>query len=154
AGVDLEKNLVQRPDVRASLFGVETQDESLAAAKGALQPSIDLAFSYGKENVGPDWEDNWSSSITLTWTLFNGLKDYTAYRVANENRAIAEYGYELLRRQAHSDIEVSETNFVKAVQTAVDRENVLDSSVRLLKTTERRFQTGHATPDELSLDQH
>jgi outer membrane protein TolC len=146
--------LEKRPDVKSSEYNTRAQNELLYAAKSALLPSIDLAFTVGQQNLGPGWEAEVSSSVMLTWPIFNGLKDYSNYRIANENFTISQYAFELLKRQADADLSLSETNFIKSVQTAVDRENVVESSLRLLRTTEKRFQTGHATPDELSLDQH
>ncbi len=150
-----DETLAARPDVQSSILTVSAQDQSRAAAKSLLYPEIDLQLFYGNHQLDPslDWSKAWASTITLTWPLFNGFKDYSSYRIANESYTISNYNYELLRRQARSDIELSQKNFLKSVQTAVDREKVVESSVRLMSATQHRFEIGHATADELNLDQ-
>lgn len=147
------------PGVAPELKGAELQFAAQRAQakryKRLLFPSLDLSYSAQRtENEAGQRADGWVGLLTLSVPLFEGLSDWTEYRVQNAQAIIAEQGYRQALRDVPVRQELAQKNFQIAYQTALSREKTLGVARRLLDSSLVRFRAGRASADSLALDQN
>jgi outer membrane protein TolC len=141
-----------RPDFRSAQLLRDREDHLARRLHRSLFPSLDLSYSKGQYETVGDWNSGWSTVLTLTIPIFNGLQDYSQYRVKTEDRRQAEFQLERLRRDEMANQKAFQENLRLALRTANDRERTLKISEKLLNTNLARFRAGRADANELSVE--
>jgi len=128
--------LKKRSDLFAAEADLRSQQFILSAARRKMLPVVNSEFNYGRTSYsGSDIKGHvtdhhdFEGTLSLSWSLFNGLFDLNAIRKAESNR---DYARALLKQtelqvvedvtNAHSDVGVSREalnyaqDFLKAAQ--------------------------------------
>jgi outer membrane protein TolC len=142
-----------RPDVRAATAALEAESARRRSLFRAMLPSIDLTYTVGDTHVGKSSViSGWNSAATLTIPLWNGLKDYTTYRVQYEKQNAAEHQLQQLAREVNSSVKSAKADFRTSVQQYESRARNLSTAKHLLDQDAARFKLGRADANELNLD--
>jgi outer membrane protein TolC len=80
------------PDRVISSAQLKSAEASLKGSRSAFMPTLDLSGTVGSSgpNYFPDEEEHWSVGVSLSWSLFNGGKDYFANKKAFTEKLVAE----------------------------------------------------------------
>lgn len=141
-----------RPDIRAARTTLETEEYRRRSLFRSMLPTIDLTYSVGETHLPNQTISAWSSLATLTIPLWNGFKDYSAYRVQVENQSASEFRLRQLEKDAKSGIESAQANYRLSLQQYQLRSRNLTVSKRILDQDVARFKIGRADANELNLD--
>ena len=144
--------LANREELRQADAGVRTATAGKRVATAALMPSVAVALDYGFQSAGlafRDDQDSWTTSVLVSWNLFNGGRDLA-------HRAAADYDVNRLRaqRQEIADrVALDARNAYQAAVVAHDAiataEARLDAERRTSTLVRRRFEEGTASAFEL-----
>lgn len=94
----------QRPDVKAARQRLTAAQESIAVARGAHGPSLDLNANRYLERKGSLEDVDWDVQLALTVPLYAGGSVQSKVREAVSQSTQAELGASQLRRQAEQEI--------------------------------------------------
>ena len=87
-GDAVETAFHERPDLLQAELSVRLQREAVNGARAAHLPDLDAILGHGYDRPDPyrpatgHWGDSWYAGITLSYTVFNGLR--TSSRVRQE----------------------------------------------------------------------
>lgn len=146
----------------------ETKIPSWGAAKAKLSaqenlvsrdlrlflPSIDSSFSYGyyKTALSSSAQPGWTGTISFTWPIFSGYKDFTTYRVQVYAREAAAIALEQSARDARAEWQTSKYSFDLALSTAIARDRTVELSRKAYQGNYARFKSGRLSANELFVD--
>ncbi len=151
--------LSRKPDPITNLDFISTQhqlavaDASARAQYRMMLPTVDLSYSYGTYQTASYDGPGWESLVTLKIPLFSGLDDYAQYRAKEAAREAAEVQNEQEKRNALSEQDLAQKNFIIARATALAREKTVEVARRLLNANLARFRIGRADANDLNVDQ-
>ncbi len=141
-----------RPDYLAAKAQLNEENWLVRSSRRKVLPSIDLNYSQSKYNYNNQGFGGWSTGVTVSIPLFNGLQDETSYKSAVQSRAAAEFQLQQLERDIRSEQSEAKTNFKIAVDQYKNSLIDLGLAKRLLAADTSRFRLGRATADDLNLD--
>jgi outer membrane protein TolC len=141
-----------RPDYRAAKATLDTEEARSRAQFRNLFPTIDVNFTESQVEMGGQSSNAWQGLATLTIPLWNGYKDYSAYRVQAETKNAADFKLQQLERTIDSAVRTAQDNFRVAVQQYQSRVKNLNLAKHLLEQDAARFKIGRVDATELNLD--
>ncbi len=148
----LKTALDSRPDYRAARTTFDAEDAKSRAQFRNLLPTIDISFTQSALQMPSQSFNAWQGMATLTVPLWNGYKDYSAYRVQAEAKSAAEYRMRQMERDIDGTVRSSQDNFKLAVQQYQSRLKNLTTAKHLLDQDVARFKIGRVDANELNLD--
>jgi outer membrane protein TolC len=92
------------------------------------------------------------TSIGLSLSIFDGFRDYSAYKVQYETYAAADLRHRQLMIDSESQWKAAKERFAIALNTALAREKTLAISRRIYDANEQRFRMGRASANDLAVD--
>lgn len=141
------------PALRMAELSLEAVRLRTKQAKRSILPSIDFTYRQNQQEQLGVRTDGWSSAISLSMPIFEGLSDYTKFRVQRAEALIAEYELRQTQRDAPVRQEIARKNLEIAAETAREREATLTIARRLFKSSLARFQAGRTNANALAQDQ-
>jgi outer membrane protein len=147
----LAEALAARPEVAALSEQVRAQDLTTSALRGGYGPS--LGVSGGPSWIGPEPSDltyGWTTSVTLTWQLFQGGATRGQVREARANTTALEAQLELLRQSVRLEVEQARLGVRAAIAALSAADEAAQAAREQLTLAEGRYQTGAGSILELS----
>lgn len=143
------------PELTSARLAMRAEEFRARQQYRSIFPSLDLSFSREQRDTDPGTRTNgWAGGVTLSMPLFDGLRDYTSYRVQRAEQDVAAAKLERIVRDIPLRQDLAQNNFRIAFESAAVREKTLASARRLLESGLERFRVGRGGVDELTLDQN
>jgi len=149
---DAKAALDARPDYRAAKASLDSEEARSRAQFRNLFPTVDVNFTESQVQAPGQSFNAWQGMATLTVSLWNGYKDYSAYQVQTETKNAAEFRMRQLERDIAGNVHTSQDNFKLAVQQYQSRLKNLSLARHLLDQDATRFKIGRVDANELNLD--
>jgi outer membrane protein TolC len=153
AGLAVASALARREELRQADAGAEVARAASRIATASYLPSTAIALEYGVQGRRPTLsrdEDYWSSSLVVSWSLFDGGRDVARRAAAiTDGRRAGVLRQDLTDRIALEVRTAHEAAVVAhdAIATAGTR---LEAARRTYTLVRRRFEEGAASPFELA----
>jgi len=105
------------PDIRQSQAQLQSAEAGLTTSRSNFYPTLSLKGSVGKngEDFFPE-NDLWSVGATLSWSLFNGGKDYFTQKSSFAQKLVAENSLRNLRLDLIAKLRDAYAGFIEAVE--------------------------------------
>jgi outer membrane protein len=146
----LAEALAARPELSALGAQLRGQELTVRALRGGYGPSLGL--SGGPTWTGGEPDDlssGWSTSLTLTWPLFEGGATKGQVREARANATAIDARLEQLRQSVRVELEQARLGVRAARATLVAAEEAALAAREQLTLAEGRYQTGVGSVLEL-----
>lgn len=143
----------QRPRLKQLEWDLKSAKASSSAAFRSIFPTLDLSVSYGYlRRFGlSNWQ--WQGAVTLTIPLFERASDYAAFQRARAQKMVKDAELRLFKRDLENQNRADQENFNIALETALERERIVQLSRKLYKDNQKRFSGGRVSANELAQDQ-
>jgi outer membrane protein TolC len=153
-----DKELADRPDVRAAAKNLEAQEDHTSQKIRAALPSFDSSFTYSSygfitQPLGSVLDPQWTAQLTITVPLFDQLAGYSAARIQYFEEQKANVALDQTQRAALADWSSAKASFSIALTTAIARDKTAQISRKLYNDSLARFKIGRINANDLSLDE-
>ncbi len=150
----------EKPDLaqaRATLSGYKA---AVAAAKGQYLPrlSASASYSYRDSTFPGDWRYvndryTWSTGVSATWTLFDGLITHANIRTANARKASAEAELRTAEQTAEVEVKQAYLNYTLMLEKLKLARETLAESEEDYRLTNEKYRLGAANTIDLLTSQ-
>ncbi|MCE5252298.1 TolC family protein [bacterium] len=151
-----ETAMEMRPDLKASEYNVDLYEKGIQLAKGDFLPVLSAGsnfayngnfdvFTYDRE----DWNRYWTASVTLTFPIFDGFKNYSKYRQAKNDFYKAKTDFKKIHDTVLIDVRESVLNLRKAVNSIESQRMNVEEAQKALEMAESLYTNGKATQLEV-----
>ncbi|MBK22748.1 MAG: hypothetical protein CME70_01980 [Halobacteriovorax sp.] len=148
-------NIEERPDFQKANFELAFREANAKSAVRSFFPTVDFSYTWSETDLESTVHLNERTSLlSITIPIFEGWKDVSNYETQKALSEQARYRLVRIKRDAKSEWKTKEINFDISVQTAKDRDINLGLSRRVYRSTEKRFNKGRVTVNELTQDQN
>lgn len=139
--------LVQRPDIRAAEYQLQSRNASIGAARAAFFPRISLTGSYGSastelSSLFGGGQHAWSFMPQISLPIFDGGRNQANLEIAQLRKDMAVAMYERSIQTAFREVSdalvAAET--LRREETA--RQRLVQTSANTLKLAELRYRAG------------
>lgn len=139
--------LVQRPDIRAAEYQLQSRNASIGAARAAFFPRISLTGSYGSastelSSLFGGGQRAWSFMPQISLPIFDGGRNQANLEIAQLRKDMAVAMYERSIQTAFREVSdalvAAET--LRREETA--RQRLVQTSANTLKLAELRYRAG------------
>lgn len=139
--------LVQRPDIRAAEYQLQSRNASIGAARAAFFPRISLTGSFGSASAElsgllGSGQRAWSFLPQISLPIFDGGRNQTNLEIAQLRKDAAVASYERSIQTAFREV----SDALVAVETLgreeATRQRLVQTSVNTLELAELRFLNG------------
>lgn len=139
--------LVQRPDIRAAEYQLQSRNASIGAARAAFFPRISLTGSFGSASAElsgllGSGQRAWSFLPQISLPIFDGGRNKTNLEIAQLRKDAAVASYERSIQTAFREV----SDALVAVETLrreeATRQRLVQTSVNTLELAELRFLNG------------
>lgn len=129
---DVADVIKQIPEYKIKQYQLlETQIQA-KLAKSNFYPTVSFSANYGFSNTKPiPDKDKWNLSLSLkaSYNIFNGFRDITDLKIANNNIKTAEFELENTKLNLMNNFYVLKNNYIDAKELLVVREKYLQALV-------------------------
>jgi outer membrane protein TolC len=144
-------------ELKTLQYSEEAAGASRREALALFGPSIDLTAAYGRDYNG--WksvgtENRWMWGLSFSWLFWNSGRDYAAYRRALWQERDLERDVALAQRSAHERWANLWRSFVRARESAEQRQELEKRSEDVLLRSQKLFESGRLDVNALGLDQN
>ena len=147
--------LEDHPSYIASLRLSDASDSSYDQVRGQFWGSLDLNLQWLRSNqINNEFTNQSATYLTLTVPLFNRMKDWSARRVAFEQKNQSENLFRQTKENLQAQYQKSKEIFDTHRSNFRKRTTNLKISRSLLDDNRARFQQGRISANELSIDQN
>jgi outer membrane protein TolC len=145
-----------RPDLMASKENVDLYEKNIQLAKGDFLPTLTAGTTFmymgNFDKIAynaADWTPYWYASVSLSFPIFTGLKNYSKYKQAKIDHNKARTSYRQMKDA--TEIEVSEAmmNLRKAIDTIESQKMNVEEAGRAVELAGSRYSNGAATQLEV-----
>jgi len=150
----------QRPDIVQARATLSVYQAASTAAKGQYLPRVSASagYSYRDSKFPEDWQYvkdryTWSTGISASWTLFDGLLTHANIRTADARKASAEADLRAVEQAAEVEVKQAYLNYtlmLEKVKLAQETRGEAEESYRL---TNEKFRLGAASTLDLLTSQ-
>jgi len=148
--------LERRPDFKAAGYGVDLQEKAIRIALGDFLPTLSAGttFAYtGNFDVfryaAEDWNPYWYASVTLTFPIFSGFKNYSKYQQAKVDYRKAQTELRRTRDSIVIEVDENEMNLRKALQQIESQRMNVEEAEKAVRIAESLYANGRATQLEV-----
>lgn len=122
---EIERAFAQRPEMLTQLTKLRAAQAGIKSARSAYIPSLSFtgdggeARAYGQVNLMPGSYaegEIWDATLTMRWTLFDGLRREHQLMQARAEKKAAEAGIDALRDQISDEVWTAYTNMQTALR--------------------------------------
>lgn len=146
--------LAARPDWREAKARVEAEEQLARKQYRAMLPSLDATATYGLSGYsGQSFSRGFTAGLSLSFSIFDRLSNYSAGRAQDFSRAASESRLEQVQRDAQAGWSAARESFQIARESAIAREKNLQLSRRIYQDNQRRFQQGRVNANDLLAEQ-
>jgi len=151
-----ETALQRRPDLKASEYSVDLYQKAIRIARGDFLPTLTAGstFAYAgnfdtfKYDI-EDWNRFWTASVTLSFPIFSGLKNYSKYKQAKTDFYKAKTDYRKTHDAVMIEVQEGVLNLRKAVKTIESQRMNIEEAEKAFSMAESLYANGKATQLEV-----
>ena len=138
------------PTIKKYLASLETSKENVSIAKSNFLPSWDLNASLGKngEDFFPDDTKKWTVGTSLTWSFFDGGKDFHSTNSAALLKRASERELENQFLDLKKILKDAYTAYQEAQRSVIVSKSFLDAAVIRAEISRSKYNNGLATFDD------
>jgi outer membrane protein TolC len=138
----------QTPEYKIKQYQLlETQIQA-KLAKSNFYPTVSFSANYGFSDTKPiPDKDKWNLSLSLraSYNIFNGFRDITDLKIANNNIKTAEFELENTKLNLVNNFYVLQNNYIDAKELLVVREKYLQALEKQAEIVSIKYANGLAT---------
>jgi outer membrane protein len=150
----------QRPDIAQARATLAVYGAASNASKGQYLPrlSASLGYSYRDPNFPQSWQYvkdryTWSTGISASWTIFDGLITQANIRTAGAQKASAEAALRAAEEAADVDVKQSYLNYTLQLDKVKLAEETLTEAEESYRLTNEKYRLGAASTLDLLTSQ-
>ncbi len=154
--LDLDKSLElafkNNPEVVNARLDIQMAEADLVASKGRFLPSLESRLSHSRKGTSAltlsktqglvNTNQSYSMDTNLSWSLFSGGRNFSAFKAEKISRQMAELNYERTRQNTALKVTERYLACLKAKKMVEISEQALERSKAQLERTEVLFQVG------------
>jgi len=145
---DVADVIKQIPEYKIKQYQLlETQIQA-KLAKSNFYPTVSFSANYGFSDTKPiPDKDKWNLSLSLraSYNIFNGFRDITDLKIANNNIKTAEFELENTKLNLMNNFYVLKNNYIDAKELLVVREKYLQALEKQAEIVSIKYANGLAT---------
>jgi outer membrane protein TolC len=145
---DVADIIKQTPEYKIKQYQLlETQIQA-KLAKSNFYPTVSFYANYGFSDTKPiPDKDKWNLSLSLraSYNIFNGFRDITDLKIANNNIKTAEFELENTKLNLVNNFYVLQNNYIDAKELLVVREKYLQALEKQAEIVSIKYANGLAT---------
>lgn len=105
------------PDFIQAAARAEVADADVTVARAPMLPNLSVSGARGRygDDFFPDGDERWSVGVNLSWSLFNGGRDYFGIRSAHAARYASSETRENVLRDTVARLEQAYASYLEAV---------------------------------------
>jgi len=153
---DADIALRNRPDVLVGKMTIDLQDKAVKIARGDFLPTLSagttFAFNGNFDQLSykaEDWNPYWFASLSLTFPIFTGFKNYAKYKQAKVDYLKAQTDYRKTKDAVVIEVQQNAMNFHKALKQIESQRLNVDEAQQAVDIAENLFTNGRATQLEV-----
>jgi TolC family type I secretion outer membrane protein len=164
----IDKALENNREMINAEYGLEVARKEQKSTRGILLPRVDASasYSYSRSDFSRKWEqsiggnefvveedsesdsESKNSSITLSQSLYNGGKNWSAYSYSKQNTKYSELGYELTQQSIAFAVKQSYFALLKAEELLEVADETLKQSQQYLERARTMYDLGLVSPGD------
>lgn len=146
----VELSLENNNSLKKQNYVYEESNENVNLSRGSFLPKLDVAYTYNanKENQG-NGQDNANASATISYNLFNGLKDKYNLDSSKSLAKSSQFDLEAKKFDIILSTKQSYINYLKTVKNIETRENAYKLLEQQYKDSKNRFDQGLLAKNDL-----
>jgi len=145
---DVADVIKQTPEYKIKQYQLlETQIQA-KLAKSNFYPTVSFLANYGFSDTKPiPDKDKWNLYLSLraSYNIFNGFRDITDLKIANNNIKTAEFELENTKLNLVNNFYVLQNNYIDAKELLVVREKYLQALEKQAEIVSIKYANGLAT---------
>lgn len=145
---DVADVIKQTPEYKIKQYQLlETQIQA-KLAKSNFYPTVSFLANYGFSDTKPiPDKDKWNLSLSLraSYNIFNGFRDITDLKIANNNIKTAEFELENTKLNLVNNFYVLKNTYIDAKELLVVREKYLQALEKQAEIVSIKYANGLAT---------
>lgn len=147
----LAEAIAARPDLVALERQVHAQELTVRAIQGGYGPSLGVSAGVGKVGARPnELDQTWTTSVTLTWPLFQGGLTGAQAREARANETALRAQVDQFKQAVRLEVEQARLGVRAGIATLGASEEAAQAARERLALAEGRYQTGVGSVLELA----
>ena len=150
----------QRPDLVQAQAVLSEYRTASWAAKGQYLPrlSASAGYSYRDPDFPESWQYvkdryTWSTGISASWTLFDGLLTHANIRTADAREASAEADLRAAEQSAEVEVKQAYLNYTLMLEKVKLAEEILGEAEESYRLTNEKYRLGAASTLDLLTSQ-
>lgn len=144
---------LNHPSYQAAAESVSANSALASSAWRKALPSLDFSGALGSYDSGSGrLTYGWSSTVAVSWSLFDHFSNYSTARVTQIAREIADQTQVETARAVLANYQTASQSFKIALESAISREKVRGLALRLYDDNRTRFEGGRIDANELSVE--
>lgn len=146
----------ERAAVRQARLTLRSTDAAVTGARAGYLPSLDATMTYGRvaypDDLTPGWSEfrtNWVAGISLSWTLFDGLRTSGSVQSAEAAREEAAINLRRARKAAAFELAEARQQLDRARAVFDASASAVEQARRAHEIATLRYREGVSTQLEL-----
>lgn len=147
---DFKKKADSTPQHRDAEGKIQSAESSLEDTTSGFLPSLDLTGSVGKTGLTffPNDSNRWSVGATLSWSLFDGGKDYFSRKSAMALKLVAESDWSNSYREILTSLRSAYSSYAEAVEQVKVSNGFVEAGSTRAEIGRSKYNNGLAAFDD------
>ncbi|MBF0407769.1 MAG: TolC family protein [Candidatus Riflebacteria bacterium] len=147
---DLVKKVMERPNLSAARFQLDSAGHQLSESKKALKPTLSGSANYGFDGTASPLDRSWSVAMSLTMPFLDGKLSKYQQKEAQSSLKAARARVQNLRIEAKTDLETAINSVDDAFRKFEVSQVLLKQASETLNLAEGRYEAGLGSPIEIT----
>ena len=149
------KKFSNHPSIEEASIRVSEEESLKNYYRGLMLPKVDFSYSWNRhKNLGTMKDYEQIGLLTITFSIFDGLSQWSDFQTQGAHKIAAEYTLLRTRRNVEENLKIAESNLETSINTALTRGSTLNLSRTLYKNNSRRYKQGKITFTDLEVEQN
>lgn len=147
----------RRPDLAAERLRARSLDIAIGVEKTGYVPNLNFNSIYQWQGMSEGWSftssgqaNSISSTVGLSWPIFDGLKTYSRVKQARAKHVQQLYSTSQMEDNVIKDVRNAYETLIRARQTIISQQKSLGTAERASKIAGERFEAGLMSQLELN----
>lgn len=153
----VEKAKGNRPDLMAEKYRIQSLMQNVSVEKTGYIPSLKFSSAFQWQANSDDFvfqknerTDYLSSTVTLSWAIFDGLKTHAKVKQAKAKLLQQQYSTSQMEDNVIKEVRDAHESLVKARSALASQQKSLDLARKASKIAGERFESGLMSQLELN----
>lgn len=139
----MDEALRQRPEYRQAKLSVEANEATQRQTFRNFFPDVTGAGTYG--SARPELNEQWSATLSLTWSLYDGGNRIAKYQESQANTDAARARVKATELDISKDVESAQIQVQEAAERIQAAQTAVESAQENFRLAQGRFDAGVGT---------